>query len=57
MNGASVKGFSQDKVHTICHPQDGVCHGKFEIGAAHMSYTSSDKINEAANFCKKAVSS
>jgi len=38
-NGATVKGFPQDKIKVFCNPTDGVCKGDFSIGAGHLSYS------------------
>ncbi|KAF2430231.1 alpha/beta-hydrolase [Tothia fuscella] len=38
-NGATVKGFPQDKIKINCNPTDGVCKGDFSIGLGHLSYS------------------
>jgi len=38
-NGAPIKGLPSDKIKTFCDKGDGVCDGKFQISAAHLSYS------------------
>jgi len=38
-NGATVKGFSSEKIKIFCNPTDAVCKGDFSIGAGHLSYS------------------
>jgi len=43
-NGATVKGFPQDKIKINCNPTDGVCKGDFSIGVGHLSYSTSSGV-------------
>jgi len=53
MNGADVKGIPDDRVQTLCSPNDGVCKGEFNIGAGHFSYMSDGSVSKAAAFVKQ----
>jgi hypothetical protein len=49
-NGASIKGFPQENIKTLCAAGDGVCGGKFQITAAHLSYTAGGSVSDAARW-------
>jgi len=49
-NGAPVKGFSSDKVKSICYSQDGVCGGELNIGLYHGAYLTDGSATTTANF-------
>jgi hypothetical protein len=56
MNGADVRGISDQRVHTVCRDDDGVCKGKFDITMGHLAYNFNQKtIPDAIDWMKSAL--
>lgn len=54
-NGAGIKGFPDSKIKTFCNDSDGVCQGKFQIGAGHLSYMTNGDMSKAIAYLNSVV--
>lgn len=52
----SVKGFPQNKFRSFCAVNDGVCKGKLNVNAGHVSYGETGDIQRAVEFLAQRLS-
>jgi cutinase len=47
---ATIKGFPKDKLKSFCASNDGVCDGKLNVNAGHVSYAEQGDVKRAVEF-------
>jgi cutinase len=49
-SNASIEGVPKDQLKTFCNENDGVCWGKLNVNAGHLSYNKQGDAKKAADF-------
>jgi cutinase len=54
-SGGKIANFSPEKTLILCAKDDGVCYGKLNVNAGHVSYLNNGAIPRAINFLSSKI--